>query len=582
MQAIFYLLLAAFLLAPVSHAAEPRKPDAVTGASRKSIGRRWQANRNPSIEPYITSSVSSQPNPFTSKVKPASAASATSVDNPLLKQYRELGIRPSRTCSDSVFVRRVFPDLTGTIPTADQARSFVEDRSSGKRARLIDDLLESDGFSEYCAMLWCDRLRVKSEFPINLWPNAVQAYHRWILTAVRDNKPYDQFVREILTSNGSNFRAPQVNFFRAVQNSEPESLARAVALTFMGCRSDAWPPEQQARMAEFFSDIRYNKTGEWKEEIVYVDLFSMSSDRRPERLTLPDGSSVNVPLHTDARSAFANWLIRRENPWFARNAVNRIWHQLFGAGIIQQPDDIRSDNPPVNEELLALLEKEFIESGYDLRHIYRIILNSATYQRSSVPTTDTPEAERLCAHYPLRRLDAETLIDSLCGITGTTEQYWSVIPEPFSFMPVEDGSVTLADGSITSPFLEKFGRPSRDTGLASERNNEITASQMLHLLNSSHIREKLEGEARETGPAREMRPSRRGGRREGQRGRDANARRFGDNIDDLYYGILSRPPTGEELAAIRDYSHKAEAEGQEVVIDIVWALINSPEFLFKH
>lgn len=488
----------------------------------------------------------------------------TEIDRPLLSQYKQLGIRPADTCSDPVFVRRVYLDSTGAIPTADQARDFIADRSAGKRSKLIDELLESDGFTDYCTMLWCDRLRVKSEFPINLWPNAVQAYHRWIRTSIHENKPYDQFVRELIISNGSNFRVPQVNFFRAVQNSEPETLARATALSFMGSRYDAWPAAQQANLAAFFSDVRFKKTGEWKEEIVYADLFSMSTNRRPEQLTLPDGSSVNVPLHMDARSAFSDWLTQPKNSWFAKNAVNRIWHQLFGKGIIDAPDDLRPDNPPVNAELLALLEKALIKSNYDLRHIYRIILNSATYQRSSIPATNTPEAERLFAHYSLRRLDAETLIDSLCRITGTTEQYWSVIPEPFSFIPVEDGSVSLADGSITSPFLEKFGRPPRDTGLASERNNEIAGAQLLHLLNSSHIQKKLE-----------------------QVPVNSTSRRWKNSdplnrVTDLYYAALSRPPTAEELSTIRTYATVAEADGRAPITDMLWALINSPEFIFKH
>ncbi len=567
MQTVITLLLVLFIALPISKAAE--KVDAVSGATKKNKERGCQTGAASAGKPYLVSQASGKPALFAG----GRPAVATSVDRPLLKQYEELGIQPAKTCSDSVFVRRVFLDLTGSIPTAEQARGFVESRSSNKRSVLIDYLLESDGFNNYCTMLWCDRLRVKSEFPINLWPNAVQAYHRWIYTAVRDNKPYDQFAREILTSNGSNFRAPPVNFFRAVQNNDPASLAHAVALTFMGCRIDAWPSEQQDQLADFFSDIRYNKTGEWKEEIVYADLFSLSTNRRTETLTLPDGVSVNVPLHLDARAAFADWLTAPENPWFARNAVNRIWYQLFGTGLIQQPDDIRPDNPPVNEALLALLEREFIQSGYNFRHIYRIILNSATYQRSSIPETNTPEAERLFGHYPLHRVDAETLIDALCRITGTTEQYWSMIPEPFSFMPVEDGSVSLADGSITSPFLEKFGRPSRDTGLASERINEISASQMLHLLNSSHVRDKLEGTSGANASL-------------GQRGRrnrsSTSANRFNGNIEDLYYGILSRPPTDEELSVIRDYAQNAEAEGAEVGIDMVWALINSPEFLFKH
>lgn len=554
-----------FIAVPISNAAE--KVDAKSGATKKKRGYSRQTGGTSTGTPYVVPQVDGNSALFSS----GRQAAATPVDRPLLKQYDELGIQPSETCSDSVFIRRLFLDLTGSIPTAGQARGFVETRSSTKRPEVIDYLLESEGFSSYCTMLWCDRLRVKSEFPINLWPNAVQAYHRWILTSVRDNKPYDQFVREILTSNGSNFRVPQVNFFRAVQNSEPEFLAQAVALTFMGCRTDSWLEGQKNNMAAFFSDVRFNRTGEWKEEIVYADLFSISTNRRPEQLTLPDGVPVNVPLHMDARATFADWLVSPDNPWFARNAVNRIWHQLFGSGLVNEPDDMRTDNPPVNEGLMAMLETELVESGYDLRHIYRIILNSATYQRSSIPNTNTPEAERLFAHYPLRRIDAETLIDSLCRITGTTEQYWSMIPEPFSFMPVEDGSVTLADGSITSPFLEKFGRPPRDTGLASERNNEITAAQMLHLLNSSHVRNKLEGREPEArrGPG-------------GRGGRERPARGVGTDIGELYYKILSRAPTDDELSVIHDYAQNAEAEGTLVGIDVVWALVNSPEFMFKH
>lgn len=547
--------------------AAAAQPDAVSGATekRKSYGKPAAALKHVPEPHHTALSGVGNANPFIA----SRAADETQIDRLLLEQYGGLGIEPAETCSDAVFIRRIFLDLSGTIPTAEQARSFVETRSSAKRAEVIDYMLQSDGFTDYCTMLWCDRLRVKSEFPINLWPNAVQAYHRWIHTSVRDNKSYDRFVREILTANGSNFRVPQVNFFRAVQNSDPASLAHATALTFMGCRIDAWPAKRRNDLAVFFSDLRFNRTAEWKEEIVYADLFSMSTNRRPETLTLPDGTSVTVPLDQDARAVFCDWLMQPDNPWFARNAVNRIWHQLFGTGLIHEPDDIRPDNPPANEEVLRLLERELVESGYDLRHVYRIILNSAVYQRSSLPKSGTPEAERLFAHYPLRRIDAETFIDTVCRITGTTEQYWSVIPEPFSFMPVEGGSVTLADGSITSPFLEKFGRPPRDTGLASERNNEVTASQMLHLLNSSHIRQKLEGI-----PARAAFEQR-------FRRQHAPSNRFG-NIEEIYYSLLSRPPTDEEVAVIRSYTQSAQAAGGQVGMDVVWALFNSPEFIFKH
>ena len=498
-------------------------------------------------------------------------AKATFVDAPLLKQYKEKNIQPALSCSDCVFVRRVYLDLTGNIPAEKQARDFIEDKSSDKRTRLIEELLASEGFSDYCAMLWCDRLRVKSEFPINLWPNAVQAYHRWVLASIRENKPYNEFVREILVSNGSNFRAPPVNFFRAVKSNDPVTVAEAVALTFMGCRINRWSEDKKENMAAFFSDLRFNKTGEWKEEIVYVDLFSQSADRWSEKLILPNGASVTIPLHMDARKVFADWLTAPENPLFAKNAVNSIWYQLFGYGIIHEPDDICSGNPPVNKDLIVLLEKELIKSGYDLRHIYRIILNSATYQRSCVPVTKTAEAERLFASYPLRRVDAETLIDALCQITNTREEYWSVIPEPYTIIPSEQPAVTLADGSISSSFLELFGRPPRDTGLASERNNEVTAAQMLHLLNSSHIRNKIAGKSNKKNRLVDR-----------WRERRRSLNRYADNFVDLYYRVLSRPPSEKELAVISDYKESAVAKGREADMDIVWALINSPEFIFKH
>ncbi len=319
MRTVIYCLLVFFLAASVSFSAE--KVDAKTGASKKKKGRSYQTVSVSSGKPYAVSQVDGNSALFYS----GRQAAATAVVRSLLKQYEELSIQPAKTCPDNVFIRRVFLDLTGTIPTSEQARSFGESRSSKKRAEVIDFLLQSDGFTDYSAMLWCDRLRVKSEFPINLWPNAVQAYHRWILTALRDNRPYDQFARELLISNVSNFRVPQVNFFRAVQNSEPEFLARAVALTFMGCRLDAWPEERQNQLAEFFSDIRFNRTGEWKEEIVYADLFRMSTNRRPTQLTLPDGVSVDVPLHLDSRVTFADWQTGPQNPWYAKNTAHRIW-----------------------------------------------------------------------------------------------------------------------------------------------------------------------------------------------------------------------------------------------------------------
>jgi hypothetical protein len=179
------------------------------------------------------------------------------IDELVLGKLRQLGITPAKVCSDGVFVRRAYLDVIGTIPTADEARQFLKDVDPDKRRKLVDRLLERDEFADYWAMRWCDLLRVKSEFPIKLWPNAVQAYHRWIRTSIRDNMPYDQFVREMLTASGSNFRYPQVNFYRALQSREPQAIAQAVALSFMGVRPESWPKERWAGMAAFFSQIAY-------------------------------------------------------------------------------------------------------------------------------------------------------------------------------------------------------------------------------------------------------------------------------------------------------------------------------------
>ncbi|HEX2972772.1 MAG TPA: DUF1553 domain-containing protein, partial [Tepidisphaeraceae bacterium] len=413
------------------------------------------------------------------------------IDKLVLGRLEHLGIAPARLCSDAVFLRRVYLDVIGTLPTAQEARKFLLDRSPDKRRVLIDRLLQRDEFADYWAMKWSELLRVKAEFPINLWPNAVQTYHRWIRTSIQENKPYDRFVRELLTASGSNFRVPEVNFYRALQNREPQGIAQSVALTFMGTRAENWPKERLGGMAGFFAQIGYKSTAEWKEEIVFCDPAKAPAGT-PLQAIFPDGTPARLAPGQDPREAFADWLVDAPNPYFTRAIANRVWAWLLGRGIIHEPDDIRPDNPASNPELLALLQRELVASHYDLKHLYRLILNSRTYQLSSIAQSTHPEAAANFAYYPLRRLQAEVLIDALCQITGTHEKYSSLTPEPFTFMPDNQRAVALADGSITSSFLEMFGRPPRDTGLESERNDRPTAAQRLHLLNSSHIQRKIE------------------------------------------------------------------------------------------
>jgi len=492
--------------------------------------------------------------------KPYTGTSQNRIDALVMDTLRWQGIEPANTCSDGVFIRRVYLDVAGRLPEPREVRRFLQSRQPRKRAALIDGLLKHDAFADYWSLKWCDLLRVKAEFPINLWPNAVQAYHRWIHDALRENMPYDQFARELLTASGSNFRVPQVNFYRAVQGQEPTAIAGAVALTFMGVRFDRWPASRRRGMEAFFSRVAFKNTAEWKEEIVYLD----PAPTDPLMATLPDGTRVQIRPGQDPRTVFADWLIAPENPWFARNIVNRIWAWLLGRGLIHEPDDIRPDNRTVHPEVLAYLEKELVKAHYDLRHIYRLILNSHTYQQSSIPRSDHPKAEILFAHYPVRRLEAEVLIDALCWISGTRESYSSLIPEPFTFVPEEHRSIELADGSITSQFLEMFGRPARDTGLESERNNQPTDAQRLHLLNSTHVQKKIERSGRLNGLVKTAKGNRR------------------TLIGTIYLNILSRYPTQAERIAAEAYFGGKGVGTRQGTNDLVWALINTKEFLYRH
>ncbi|HMJ90544.1 MAG TPA: DUF1553 domain-containing protein [Candidatus Acidoferrum sp.] len=534
-------------------------------------------------------------NVFESPIPPVAEGQ---IDKLVFAELARLQITPV-LCSDAVFVRRAYLDVIGTLPTAKEARDYIEDVSLDKRRVLIDHLLERDEFADYWAMKWGDVLRIKAEFPANLWPNAAQAYHRWVRASIAANKPYDEFVREMLTSSGSNFRVGPVNFYRAVQNRTPEGIASAVALTFMGARLESWPSNRVADMAVFFSQIGYKLTSEWKEEHVFWDPLGFSTGARnsaPGRAaigaigqasnsvaqpgipawtngasrsetTFPDGAKITLSPEQDPREVFADWLIAPKNPWFSCSAVNRSWAWLVGRGIVHEPDDIRPGNPASNPALLMYLDREFIASGYDLKRLARLILNSKTYQLSSMPRHTSLEAASQFASYPLRRLDAEVLIDAINKITGSSDLYTSPIPEPFTYIPEDKPAIAIADGSITSPFLALFGRSARATGMANERNNRPVAPQWLHLLNSSHIQRKLE-----RGPKLAALIDSSYGQSE--------------MIEELYLTILSRFPTAEEVKIAEAYgasaTNKERPKRREDWVDLAWALINSTEFLYRH
>ena len=491
---------------------------------------------------------------------PPDATGAHPIDARLAASLAGRGLALAEPCSDEVFVRRIHLDVLGRIPEPGEVRAFLRDNRPGKRAALIDRLLADDEAAEYAAMRWCDLLRVKAEFPINLWPAAAACYHRWVYDAMRDNMHYDVFARQLLTSSGSNFREAPVNFYRAVQGREPAALAGVAALTFMGARTDAWPEARRDDMAAFFSRITFKPTGEWKEEIVCLG----PAPAGALAATFPDGATVVILPDADPRAVFADWLISPGNPWFARCGVNRLWAWCFGRGIIHEPDDIRDDNPPVHPELLAWLEEEFVRSGYDARHMLRLIYNSRAYQQSCVPRAPSPDADALFACYPVRRLEAEVLIDALCWIGGAGERYESAIPEPFTFIPEYQRTVALSDGSISSSFLETFGRPPRDTGAWSERGTEPTDGQRLHLLNSSHVQRKITRSWR-------LRAALDGARRDRRQ-----------LVQTLYLGILSRPATPDEMKMSLEYLQAPGTNAARAAEDLAWALVNTKEFLYRH
>jgi len=495
------------------------------------------------------------------------------------KHLASQGLRLASPCSDAVFLRRAGLDLNGRLPTVAEVTAFLADRRADKRERLVEDLLRAPAFADVWTMRWADILRVKAEFPINLWPNGVQAYDQWLHQTITSNQATDAFFRDLLTASGSNFRVPPVNFYRAIQGKQPATIAAAVALTTLGSRLEHWPQAQRDGLVSLFSYVVYKGTAEWKEEFVLND-----PEPHPGfTAMLPDGSLVAVGAFDDPRQFFCDWLLTHPEQGFARAQVNRIWAWLFGRGLIHPVDDIRLGQADPSGGVLSHLEQRFIELAFDRRALISEIVRSRTYQQSAIPeTSDTATASQAFACYPLRRLEAEVLRDAVYRLTGyknDRERFSSQIPEPFTYLPPTQRTVTLADGSITGPFLELFGRPSRDTGLAEERSSGIDHRQRLHLINSTQFNDLI------------MRsPTLR--RLIGEQRNQPN-----ELINTLYLAILSRHPTESELSIAHTFlfdppsasgnqTAKQQRQRQRLdrnaAFDLCWTLLCSKEFLYKH
>lgn len=478
---------------------------------------------------------------------------ANSVDKLVDKQLAAKGISSSPVCNDEVFLRRTYLVLTGRIPSPSVAKSFLESKDPGKRDALIDQLVGSTAFVDQQVLKWGDLLRIKSEFPSNLWPNAVQAYNRFLKEQFAQNVPYDQFVKNILLSTGSNFRYPAANFYRAFQKRTSENIADNVAVLFLGAR------DIPSDYTFFFDQVKYKKTDEWKEEIVYID-----KDVNPKisSVRMDDGTILYLAKESDNRVPFVEWLVSTENTQFAQVMVNRIWYWLMGRGIVDAPDDFRRSNPPSNPELLKFLAAEFVNNKYDIQHIFKIILQSKTFQRSSKTTANNVSDSVYFSHYLLQRLTAEQFVDATGDITGIHDKYMSKVPEPYSYFPEDTRATTLGDGTVSSSVLELFGRPSRDNSFEKNRINDLNYRQVLYLLNSSELEQKLQ----KSTILQEI---------------YANKADMNEVINNVYLLTLSRYPSDAERKYIMTFK-KDYFGSKSMTINLTWALINSKEFIFNH
>lgn len=491
-------------------------------------------------------------------------------------KLRQLGIAPSDLCSDADFLRRVYLDVIGVLPKPAEARAFLESKEPNKRAKLIDQLLERDEFADFWALKWSDLLRIKSEYPVRVWPKGVATYYRWVRDSIAENKPYDQFARELLTASGSDFRDGPANFFRAIPTRDPQSIAESAALVFMGVRlsctrchghpSENWGLSDDLGMAAFFSKVAYKNTLEWKEEIVCLDPKAMVRNRHTREIVQPrflDGPLVELGKEQDPRPKFAEWLTQPENPWFARNAANRVWFWLMGRGLVNEPDDLRPSNPPQNPALLDYLAQELKRNHYDLKMLYRMILNSRAYQLSSLSNESNKSDTTHFSHFVVRRLTAEQLLDAVSQVTETTEKFSSKIPEPYSYWPNGFRAAQVSDGNVECSFLEMFGRPSRDTPYEEERDSEPSLRQALYFINSEQLDTKLA-----TGQHL---------KRLLQLGRSDS-----EIIDELFLSALSRFPTSMEREKMMAHFAAHKETRAEAAKDVLWAILNTREFLFNH
>lgn len=501
------------------------------------------------------------------------------VDEHVFANLMVLGIPPSPICEDEIFLRRVTLDIAGRLPTNEETVAFLANKSSDKRDLVIDELLRSPDYADYFASKWTTLLKNRRDDASDVVSNF--AFHAWVRDSFLANKPYDQFVRELLAATGDVIGNPPVAWYKRVK--EPKEQLEDVAQLFLGVRMqcaqchhhpfEKWSQDDYYSLGAFFSQVGRKPSATRGEDLIFHKRGIAAMKNMKTGIPLkPAALGDAVPAITadeDPRLKLADWMGSRSNPFFGKSLVNRYWKHFFQRGLIEPEDDIRDTNPPTNPELLAALENHFLSSGFDLKELVRTITRSNAYQLSSTPNQDNQADRQNYARYYPRRLQAEVLLDAIDMIAGTQTD--------FANLPAGTRAVALPDNSYnnSSAFLRVFGRPQGQSVCECERVQSSSLAQSLHLLNASEIKSKLSHPA---GRAEQLAKS------------DKNAE---EKVRELYLIAFSRLPRPNELQTALDYlaepqldatgkpvdSQKATRENFQ---DLIWALVNAKEFLFNH
>jgi hypothetical protein len=472
-----------------------------------------------------------------------------------------LGIPVSEPIDDSVFLRRVSLDTIGTLPTAEEARKFLADTAPDKRARLVESLLNRPEYADYWAMKWADVLRADK---IRITTQGAVGMTRWLRTQFAANRPYDEFAREILTAQGSIQAESPAGFFKALET--PEATARSVSQLFLGVRiecaqchhhpSERWSQDDYAGLVGFFTGTAFKPLPSGTEALAV----KAGTDHKHPRTGLPvparalGATDASFETVHDRRQVFAAWMTAPENPFFAKAIVNRLWAHYFGRGLVEPIDDLRATNPATNEPLFEALAAHLREVRYDLKAFTRTLLTSQTYQLSSAANDGNVDDMQNFSHARPKAMPAEVLLDGLCQVTEVAEK--------FNGWPEGYRSIQVWDNRMPSYFFRIFGRPVRASVCECERSNEPSITQALHLLNSPEINEKL---SHKRGLARRL---------------AASSKSTDEVLDELYLTTLSRLPTSEERALLREAFPPAGQDRRAAVEDVLWSVLNTKEFLF--